>query len=68
MKLTKAKLKRIIKEELEETMDTKQKAAEQIRAAVQNALKSKMGNDEIRDAVEGSLPEDNWRGNKNPLR
>ena len=68
MKLTKARLKRIIKEELEETMDTKQKAAEQIAAAVENALKSKMGNDEIRDAVEGSLPEDNWRGNKNPLR
>jgi hypothetical protein len=68
MKLTKARLKRIIKEELEETMDTKQKAAEQIAAAVENALKSKMGNDEIRDAVEDSLPEDNWRGNKNPLR
>ncbi len=49
-------------------MDTKQKAVEQIAAAVENALKSKMGNDEIRDAVEDSLPEDNWRGNKNPLR
>jgi len=54
-------------EGLEVTMNEKQQAAEQIRAAVQNALKSKMSNDGIRDAVESSLPEDNWRGNKNPL-
>ena len=87
MKLTKAKLKQIIKEEIEGTMkevgqergewnvsdlmsgvERKQQAAKQIRAAVQNALKSKMSNDGIRDAVESSLPEDNWRGNENPLR
>jgi len=89
MKLTKAKLKRIIKEEIEGTMkevgqergewnvsdlmsgvegERKQQAAEQISAAVQNALEKKMSNDGIRDVVEDSLPPDNWRGNKNPLR
>jgi len=45
----------------------RQWAVENLAVAVDSALGSGLNNTEIRAIVDDNLPEDNWRGNKNPF-